>query len=281
MSVAKSGSDDRNCGYTNKDAMHKAICRLVAAGVTVIAAAGNNSFSASRLIPASYNEVITVSALADTDGIAGGTGGNSCKSWGSYDSDDTYANFSNYGADVDLIAPGKCIWSTAARQPLRLFVGDLDGGAARDRRRGPVAEHAPRPHAGPGEGRAPGRGDPRLADVLRPGRDAGPAAQRRAPRERRRLPAGRRPRRGLDQHRRAHGERPGRGIPCRGRLGGPVDHRPGQRARDGQRSPTRRSRTRIGRPGRRSPCRRTPRRARTTSSSGRATGPEPARSRCA
>jgi subtilisin len=112
MSVAKSGSDDRNCGYTNKDAIHKAICRLVGAGVTVIAAAGNNSFSASRLIPASYNEVITVSALADTDGLAGGTGGDSCYSWGSYDTDDTYANFSNYGADVDLIAPGKCIWST-------------------------------------------------------------------------------------------------------------------------------------------------------------------------
>ncbi|HET7830328.1 MAG TPA: S8 family serine peptidase [Candidatus Limnocylindrales bacterium] len=112
MSVAKTGSDDRNCGYTNKDAMHKAICRLVAAGVTVIAAAGNNSFSASRLIPASYNEVITVSALADTDGLPGGTGGDACYSWGTYDSDDTYANFSNYGADVDIMAPGKCIWST-------------------------------------------------------------------------------------------------------------------------------------------------------------------------
>lgn len=112
MSVAKPGSDDRNCGNTNKDAMHKAICRLVGAGVTVIAAAGNNSFSASRLIPASYNEVITVSALADTDGVPGGTGGNSCYSWGTYDTDDTYANFSNYGADVDIMAPGKCIWST-------------------------------------------------------------------------------------------------------------------------------------------------------------------------
>lgn len=112
MSVAKPGSDDRNCGYTNKDAMHKAICRLVASGVTVVAAAGNNSFNASRLIPASYNEVITVSALADTDGLPGGVGGKACYSWGSYDEDDTYANFSNYGADVDLIAPGKCIRST-------------------------------------------------------------------------------------------------------------------------------------------------------------------------
>jgi hypothetical protein len=56
--------------------------------------------------------VITVSALADTDGKAGGLGGRRCYSWGGYDRDDTFANFSNYGSDVDLIAPGKCIWST-------------------------------------------------------------------------------------------------------------------------------------------------------------------------
>ncbi len=112
MSVAKPGSDDHNCGHTNHDPIHQAICRLVASGVTVVAAAGNNSFSASRLVPASYNEVITVSALADSDGRPGGKGGRACYSWGSYDKDDTFANFSNYGRDVDLIAPGKCIWST-------------------------------------------------------------------------------------------------------------------------------------------------------------------------
>jgi subtilisin len=112
MSVARAGSDDRNCGLTNHDVMHQAICRLVGAGVTVAAAAGNNSFNAAKLIPASYNEVITVSALADTDGKPGGLGGGLCYSWGTYDKDDTFANFSNYGHDVDLIAPGKCIWST-------------------------------------------------------------------------------------------------------------------------------------------------------------------------
>ncbi|MFH0751830.1 MAG: S8 family serine peptidase, partial [Chloroflexota bacterium] len=46
------------------------------------------------------------------DGLPGGLGGNSCWSWGTYDVDDTFADFSNYGSDVDLIAPGKCIWST-------------------------------------------------------------------------------------------------------------------------------------------------------------------------
>ncbi len=112
MSVAKTGTDDHNCGLTNKDLIHQAICRLTASGVTVVAAAGNNGFNAAKLKPASYNEVITVSALADTDGKPGGLGGPLCYSWGSYDQDDTFANFSNYGGDVDLIAPGKCIWST-------------------------------------------------------------------------------------------------------------------------------------------------------------------------
>jgi subtilisin len=112
MSVAKPGSDDRACGAINKDILHAAICRLTASGVTVVAAAGNNSFNAAKMVPASYDEVITVSALADTDGLPGGLGGRACYSWGSYDKDDTFADFSNYGADVDLIAPGKCTLST-------------------------------------------------------------------------------------------------------------------------------------------------------------------------
>jgi subtilisin len=112
MSVAKSGSDDGACGTKNADILHAAICRLVASGVTVVAAAANDSANASRRVPAAYDEVITVSALADTDGKPGGLGGHRCLSWGSYDVDDTFADFSNYGADIDLIAPGKCIWST-------------------------------------------------------------------------------------------------------------------------------------------------------------------------
>jgi subtilisin family serine protease len=112
MSVAKWGADDGNCGVTNKDVLHQAICRVTRAGVTVVAAAANDAGSAASRVPAAYNEVITVSALADTDGKAGGLGGARCHSWGGYDVDDTFADFSNYGADVDIIAPGKCIWST-------------------------------------------------------------------------------------------------------------------------------------------------------------------------
>jgi subtilisin len=112
MSVAKTGSDDANCGRTNGDILHQAICRLYAAGITVVAAAANASKSAAGFVPAAYNEAITVSALADTDGRPGGGGGNKCYSWGTYDRDDTFADFSNYGSDIDLIAPGKCILST-------------------------------------------------------------------------------------------------------------------------------------------------------------------------
>ena len=116
MSVTRWGRDDNNCGHTNDDVLHQAVCRVVARGITVVAAAANDSASAAKRTPAAYDEVITVSALADTDGKPGALGGDLCWSWGTYDKDDTFANFSNHGADVDLIAPGKCIWSTKRGQ---------------------------------------------------------------------------------------------------------------------------------------------------------------------
>src|SRR5690606_21628379 len=93
------------------DAMHRAICNSVAAGVTYVVAAGNEADDSSRHVPAAYDEVVTVSALADFDGLPGGLGSSTCRT----DEDDTLANFSNYGADVDLIAPGVCIASTWMR----------------------------------------------------------------------------------------------------------------------------------------------------------------------
>jgi subtilisin family serine protease len=106
MSLGGSGSDSA-CG-SNQDAMHEAICNSVAAGVTYAVAAGNEGGDARNHVPAAYDEVITVSALADFNGQPGGGAAPTCGA----DVDDTFANFSNFGADVDLIAPGVCILST-------------------------------------------------------------------------------------------------------------------------------------------------------------------------
>lgn len=108
MSLGGAGTSDNNCGLTNNDALHQAICRSVAAGVTYVVAAGNNGVDSANSVPAAYDDaVITVSALADSDGKAGGLG-----SATSYGPDDTFASFSNYGSVVDIAAPGVSIYST-------------------------------------------------------------------------------------------------------------------------------------------------------------------------
>ena len=108
MSLGGTGSSDNNCGNTNSDALHKAICRSRDAGVTYVVAAGNESDNANNHVPAAYDDaVITVSALADSNGTFGGGGPST-----SYGADDTFASFSNYGPGVDIAAPGVNILST-------------------------------------------------------------------------------------------------------------------------------------------------------------------------
>ena len=85
-----------------------AVCRAVDAGVVVVAAAGNGATDVAGVSPASVPIAITVSALADTDGRAGGLGPLSCT--GAVD--DRLMPISNVGTGVDLVAPGDCITST-------------------------------------------------------------------------------------------------------------------------------------------------------------------------
>lgn len=106
------GANDAACGEASHDMLHMAICRSVAAGTVYVAAAGNDSHNARRNRPAAYDEVITVSALADYDGRGGGRGRPSACPYWSPEADDAFARFSNYGQDIDLIAPGKCVLST-------------------------------------------------------------------------------------------------------------------------------------------------------------------------
>ncbi len=108
LSLGGGGSSDNNCGKTNNDPLHAAICRARDAGVTIVAAAGNSNANASGFVPAAYDDaVIAVSALADSDGKPGGTGAST-----GYGADDTFATFSNYGSTVDIGAPGVNIYST-------------------------------------------------------------------------------------------------------------------------------------------------------------------------
>ncbi len=114
----------------SSSSMREAIQSSVNAGVVYVVAAGNDGSDVygsdgqlgggDDIIPAAYPEVATISALADSDGEAGGNGSET-----SYGSDDSFASFSNYstavtsdnpvtspGAAIDLMLPGVDIYST-------------------------------------------------------------------------------------------------------------------------------------------------------------------------
>jgi subtilisin family serine protease len=131
--------EEDDCGR-NKEALKAAITKSVDAGVVYVVSAsnknldvsgvsnaGDDSLEYSATIPASYANVITVSSLADFDGVAGGMESTSPCSYEHsrirmhgvnapeyVDADDSLANFSNWGDPVDIAAPGTCILSTAS-----------------------------------------------------------------------------------------------------------------------------------------------------------------------
>ncbi|MCG8557544.1 MAG: S8 family serine peptidase [Proteobacteria bacterium] len=105
--------DDQPCATTT-DAYHKAVCNLVEDhGVTLVVSAGNSSMDARYFAPAAFDEVLTLSAHTDFDGMPGGEGTGSYGFGTCTESvDDSLACFSNYGADIDFTAPGVGILST-------------------------------------------------------------------------------------------------------------------------------------------------------------------------
>ena len=117
MSLVVGGSNDNHCGKTNNDPMHQSICNSVAKGVVYVAAAGNNTVDFASYAPAAYPEVLTVTAMSDSDGKPGGTGGSPTCVSGQYD--DRSASFSNYAGSSNaaeqahtIAGPGVCIKST-------------------------------------------------------------------------------------------------------------------------------------------------------------------------
>jgi subtilisin len=111
MSLGGSGSGS-SC---TSNAYHKAICDSVAAGVTYTVAAGNSNADFQNFVPATYDQVLTVTAASDSDGIPDGTG--SAPGCRTGEQDDYAATFSNYATlasdqDHTIAAPGVCIYST-------------------------------------------------------------------------------------------------------------------------------------------------------------------------
>jgi subtilisin family serine protease len=105
---------DDNCGQSSNDPVHMAICEVVEAGVLPVGAAGNEAQDFRTWgRPPAYNEVLTVTAIADNDGQPGGLGGAFCS-----DIDDTFAGFSSFGVIGSgdeahtVAAPGVCVLST-------------------------------------------------------------------------------------------------------------------------------------------------------------------------
>ena len=115
------GGPKTSCG--GSDPMHNGICIATEKTVFVVAA-GNSSADSDSFVPASYDEVITVSAFTDFDGQAGMAGVAPQNNCYAYSVDDHLASFSNYGPAVDIAATGVCVFSTV---PSRLVgVGGVD-----------------------------------------------------------------------------------------------------------------------------------------------------------
>jgi len=118
MSLGGEGSDDGHCGTTDQDAFHAAVCKVTTAGVTVVAAAGNDGGDLAQSTPAAYDEVLAVTAMSDFDGKPGGLASTADCSDGAKEQDDTASSFSDYAApgsadaNHTIAAPGLCITST-------------------------------------------------------------------------------------------------------------------------------------------------------------------------
>ncbi len=116
ISIGGPGQDQGNCG-NGVDALHKMICQGSAEGVTWTVAAGNAAADLANTIPATYDEVLTATAMADYDGRPGGKATPICSGGSVPSPDDQLANFSNFAtqpADIahTVAGPGVCITST-------------------------------------------------------------------------------------------------------------------------------------------------------------------------
>jgi subtilisin family serine protease len=113
LSLAGPGQDDGHCGLADRDVIHIAICASTLAGVTYVAAAGNDAADIADVTPAAYREVLTVTGMSDGDGAPGGLTPNPCDG----SADDVTASFSNFATSRAALshlvsASAVCVSST-------------------------------------------------------------------------------------------------------------------------------------------------------------------------
>jgi subtilisin family serine protease len=114
LSAGTFGTDDGNCGLTNADPIHLAVCHATAGGALFVVAAGNSGGAIVNTIPANYDEVLTATWMTDYNGTpAKGAPPAGCD----LGPDDRASANSSWAYDDDknhiLAAPGSCITSTS------------------------------------------------------------------------------------------------------------------------------------------------------------------------
>jgi subtilisin family serine protease len=98
-------------------------CKAAMRAVVVVAA-GNDAVDAIFKSPANVDApgIVTVGAVVDFDGVPGGEGRGS-DGCGYQHRDDYLATFSNFGEQVDVVAPGGCVESTMPNEQLGWMSG--------------------------------------------------------------------------------------------------------------------------------------------------------------
>ena len=162
MSVAKSGADDaqlRHHEQRRPPPGHLPARRP--AGSRSSPPPPTTARAPAHRVPAAYNEVITVSALADTDGKPGGARRQPLLLVGHVRQGRHVRRLQQLRPRRRPHRPGQVHLVDQARADLRLLVGHVDGGARGDRRGRALQGQPAARDAGPGQGSAPVPRQPR------------------------------------------------------------------------------------------------------------------------
>jgi subtilisin len=125
MSIGGVGLSDGACGTISRDSEHKAICAATAAGVTFAVSAGNGGTDFKTTVPAAYPEVLTATAITDTDGLPGAKGPSSCAKKELDDRTGTYSSYAVTAAAAahTIAAPGTCVLSAGLGGKTSTYTG--------------------------------------------------------------------------------------------------------------------------------------------------------------